>query len=270
MRIWAVLCLFLQQPALGEYADVNGLRMYYELHGQGRPVVLLHGGMNTIQTSFAKQIPVFARNHRVIAMEQMAHGHTADKAGRKLSYEGMAEDTATLLAQLGVRNADLVGWSDGGQVALRMAFTHPQLVRRVVASGVGVGASPEAARMLAAQKDYGTVTAGMFPYGFEEYKRVSPDGPAHWAEFAEKSRAMWSGATWGFTEAELTTISQPVMIVAGDKENIEGTLRVFHAIPKARLCILPGTGHATFQERPEWVNAVVLDFLDRDASETHR
>ena len=78
-------------------------------HGQGRPVVLLHGGFSTIRTSFSKQIPALSRTHRVIAIEQMAHGHTLDVPGRELSYEGMAEDTAALLVHLGIRNADLVG-----------------------------------------------------------------------------------------------------------------------------------------------------------------
>jgi pimeloyl-ACP methyl ester carboxylesterase len=102
--------------------EVNGLKMYYEVHGKGRPLVILHGGFNTIQSSFSKQIPVFAQNHKVIALEQMAHGHTADVRGRELSYEGMADDTAALLARLGVRNADFAGWSDGGQTAGKACF----------------------------------------------------------------------------------------------------------------------------------------------------
>jgi pimeloyl-ACP methyl ester carboxylesterase len=238
-------------PVCGEYATVNKMKLYYEIHGQGRPIVLLHGGFNTIQTSFAKQIPVFAQNHQVIAIEQMAHGHTADVPGRPLTYEGMCEDTAALLVQLGIRNADFVGWSDGGQIALRMAFTHPELVRRVVASGVGFGATPQMAKRMA--------TADMtnwFPEGKAEYARVSPDGPAHWMVFAEKSRAMWSKPTWGFTEAELAKIAIPVMIVAGDRDAspIEESVRIYRAIPRAQLCILPGTTHSTFQTRPEWQN----------------
>ncbi len=201
MRTCRVLGFLLLQPAFGEYALINGLKMYYELHGKGRPVVLLHGGMNTIETSFAKQIPLLAKNHRVIAIEQMAHGHTPDIPGRKLSYEGMAEDTAALMARLGIANADLVGWSDGGQIALRLAFTHPQLVRRVVVSGVGLGATPEIVKELAAEKDFGKAAAGMFPAGFEAYKRVSPDGQDHWSIYAEKGRVMWSGSTWGFRAA---------------------------------------------------------------------
>src|ERR1017187_6972238 len=100
MRAPILLGLLLSLPALAEYVEVHGIKMYYEIHGEGRPVVLLHGGTSTIQSSFAEQLPVLARNHRVIAIEQMGHGHTADMAGRELSYEGMTEDTAALLVHL--------------------------------------------------------------------------------------------------------------------------------------------------------------------------
>jgi pimeloyl-ACP methyl ester carboxylesterase len=252
---------FLLQPAFAEYADVNGLRMYYEVHGQGRPLVLLHGGMSTIATSFSKQTPVLARNHRVIAIEQMAHGHTPDVPGRELSYERMCEDTASLLQVLGIRNADLVGWSDGGQIALRLAFTHPELVRRVVVSGVGLGPHAPLVKRLAEPG-----VADLFPEGRADYARVSPDGPEHWSVYIEKVRVMWAKPSWGFSERDLTAIKAPVLVVVGDHEGvpIEETTRIFHAIPKAELCILPGTGHATFQSRPDWLNPILLDFLDRD------
>jgi len=234
--------------------------MYYEVHGQGRPVVLLHGGFSTIRTSFSKQIPVLSRTHRVIAVEQMAHGHTPDVPGRELSYEGIAEDTAALLVHLGIRNADLVGWSDGGQVALRLAFTHPELVRRVVVSGVGLGPTPAMLKELA---DAATVAAWSRDTR-AEYARVSPDGLAHWSIYVEKTRTMWSRPTWGISEAELAKVNLPVMLVAGDHDGIriEETARIFRTIPKAKLYILPGTGHATFQDRPDWMNSVILYFLD--------
>jgi pimeloyl-ACP methyl ester carboxylesterase len=234
--------------------------MYYEVHGDGQPLVLLHGGTGTIQSSFAAQIPVLAQNHRVIAIEQMGHGHTGDVAGRELSYEGMTEDTATLLGQLGIANADVVGWSDGGQLALRLAFTHPELVRRVVASGVGLGAvtAQEQQAMRSLSSDHWSAPVR------EEYARVSPDGPQHWPIFFDKVRTMWAKPSWGFSEQDLEKIKAKVMIVAGDRDftRIEETARIYRAIPGARLAILPGTDHYTFQKRPEWLNAMILDFLD--------
>jgi len=260
MHSTTLLGFLLSLPAFAEYAEVHGLKMYYEIHGEGRPVVLLHGGTSTIQASFAEQIPVLARNHRVIAIEQMGHGHTSDVAGRELSYEGMTEDTAALLAQLGVQDADVVGWSDGGQLALRLAFTHPELVRRVVASGVGLGAvtpqMQQAMRALSPDRWSAQVR--------EEYARVSPDGSQHWPVFFDKVRTMWAKPSWGFTEADLGKIKAAVLIVAGDRDftRVEETTRIFRLIPGARLAILPGTDHFTFQKRAAWMNAMLVDFLD--------
>jgi len=263
MRLVAVFGFLLAWPAPGEYAEIHGLRMYYEVYGQGRPVVLLHGGMTTIQFSFAAQIPALARNHRVIAVEQMGHGHTADIAGRDLSYAGMTEDTSAFLAQQGIRNADLVGFSDGGQISLRLAFTHPELVRRVIVSGVGLG--PVTAEQ---QKAMRTLSADRLPKAFrEEYARVSPDGAEHWPAFFEKVRAMWSKPGWGISLAGLATIKAPTLLIFGDHDftNLEEAAEIFHSIPGARICVLPGVGHGTFIERPEWLNPILLDFLDGDS-----
>jgi len=260
MRASMLLGVLLSLPALGEYAEVHGIKMYYEIRGEGRPVVLLHGGTSTIQTSFAEQIPVLARSHRVIAIEQMGHGHTGDVAGRELSYEGMTEDTAALLVQLGISNADVVGWSDGGQLALRLAFTHPELVRRVVASGVGLGATTpqmhQAMRALSA--DHWSTPVR------DEYARVSPDGPQHWPVLFDKVRTMWAKPSWGFSEQDLGKIKATVLIVAGDGDftRVEETTRIYRMIPSARLAILPGTDHFTFQKRPGWLDPMILDFLD--------
>ena len=262
MRLIALAGFLLALPAASEYAEVHGLKMYYEVHGEGRPIVLLHGGMGDTHLSFAAQIPVFAQHHRVIAIEQIGHGHTADVAGHDVSYETMTEDTAALLVQQGIRNADLVGFSDGGQIALRLAFTHPELVRRVVASGVGLGAmSP------AEQKSMQSLSVSIFPKEVqEEYARVSPDGAEHWPIIWTRVRAMWAKPGWGLALPELATIKAPTLLVFGDHDftGVEEAGRIFHAIPGAELCILPGTRHSTFSERPEWLNPIVLDFLDRN------
>jgi pimeloyl-ACP methyl ester carboxylesterase len=243
--------------------EVHGVRMYYQFHGAGRPVLLLHGGLATIRLSFEKQIPVLAQNHRVIAIEQMGHGHTADVDGRASTYEGMAEDTAALLERLGIRDADVIGWSDGGQIALRLAFTHPELVRRVVASGVGLSASSPA-EIEHRKRTMESLASNFWPAAVEEYARVSPDGKQHWETFFAKLRAMWAGASWGVSEQDLGKIKAPVLIVAGDQENVETHTLIFRAIKGARLFVLPGTGHATFLSRPDWINPVILDFLDRN------
>jgi pimeloyl-ACP methyl ester carboxylesterase len=134
------------------------------------------------------------------------------------------------------------------------------LVRRVVASGVGLGAvtpqMQQAMRALSPDRWNAQVR--------DEYARVSPDGPQHWPVFFDKVRTMWAKPSWGFSEADLGRIKAPVMIVAGDRDftRIEETARIVRAIPGARLAILPGTDHFTFQKRPSWLNPIMLDFLD--------
>src|SRR5215471_10916928 len=116
------------------YATVHSLRMYYEIHGTGHPLVLLHGALSTIDTDFGKILPALAKTRQVIAIEQQAHGHTAD-VDRPLSYEQMADDTAELLRQLHIEKADFFGYSMGGGIGIQIAQGHPALVGKLVFAG---------------------------------------------------------------------------------------------------------------------------------------
>src|SRR5512144_83439 len=123
-------------PAPGAYADVDGLHLYYEIHGKARegvpPLLLLHGGGSTIQTSFGPILPLLARTRRVIAFEQQGHGHTADVPDRPFSFAQSAEDAVALLRHLHVDRADVLGYSSGGHIAIQIALDHPELVDRLV------------------------------------------------------------------------------------------------------------------------------------------
>lgn len=259
MYLVVLIGFLIVSPSFGQYANIHGVKMYYEIHGEGRPVLLLHGGMTTIHFCFQAQIPALAQNHRVIAIEQMGHGHTADVAGRELSYDGMAEDTYAFLIQQGIKNVDLVGFSDGGQIALRLAFTHPEIVRRVVVSGVGFG--PQGVDQ---QNAMLALSADRLPKAFrDEYNRVSPDGPDHWPVVFEKVKAMWSKPGWGISPQSLAMIKAPVVLVFGDHDftSLEEIATIHNAIKGSQLCVLPGVGHGTFVERPEWLNPIILNFL---------
>ena len=243
LLIVLALPLFAEDP--GHWATVNGHRLYYETMGEGRPLLLLHGGGNSIHGSFAKQLDVFAKSYSIVAPEQMGQGHTPDIDG-PITYSAMADDTAALLEQLHLKEVDVVGWSDGGIIALMLAVRHPELVRRLAVSGVNFsldGLPPDDLRQM---REKETANAG-----------------AHTVD--AKLNHMWltSPASADLSPALLTTLHKRVLVMAGDHDLIllDHTIALYRALPDARLCILPGTPHGTFLQRPEWVNPIVLSFL---------
>ncbi|HXH40037.1 MAG TPA: alpha/beta hydrolase [Thermoanaerobaculia bacterium] len=244
----ALLLFFIAASALaaeqGHWAEVNGHRMYYETSGTGRPLLLLHGGGNSIHSSFAKQLDVFARTHSIIAPEQIGHGHTPDASG-PLTYARMASDTAALLVQLRLKDVDVVGWSDGGIVALILGIQHPELVRRLVVSGANF--APE----------------GYFP---DDVRQMRAKDVASPATIAARLNHLWatSPTTDELNPQLLSGLHRRVLVMAGDHDliQLDHTIALYRALPDARLCILPGTTHSTLIQRPDWVNAIVASFFD--------
>ena len=268
MRILACLALvLLANPCLGagngDYAAVNGLRMYYESHGTatpGRPVLLLlHGGSGTIETSFARLLPLLAANRRVIAVEQQGHGHTAD-IDRPLSYTQMADDTAALIATLELGKVDCLGWSDGGNVALQLAIRHPQAVRKVVAGSANFRSDAMKEDSVAFIR---SATAETWPPPVKAaYMRVAPD-PQHWGAFIMKVKRLWL-ETPDWPETQLEAIHTPVLLLYGDHDDIklEHATRMQSLIRDSQLAVLPGTSHFTMIEQPTWVSTLAITFLD--------
>jgi pimeloyl-ACP methyl ester carboxylesterase len=253
------------QDAVGHWATVNGHRIYYEDRGAGSVIVLLHGGGGDIPGAWSHQLEPFSRAHRVIAIEQAGHGHSPDVDG-PMTYDRFTEDTAALLGQLGLKKVDVVGWSDGAIEALMLAVRHPDLVRRVVATGANVdpsGVSQEATDWARKAKPSDVFSAGPDSY----YGRHSEDGAAHAPVIGAKLQQLWltRPVPEELTFEKLHTIAAPVLVMAGDHDEItlEHTLRIYQAIPGARLWILPGTDHGTFVDRPDWTNPLVLDFLEK-------
>jgi pimeloyl-ACP methyl ester carboxylesterase len=245
--------------ARADYANVGGLKMYYEVHGAGPPLVLLHGDTTTIGYSWGKQIARWSKRHRVIAVEQMGHGRTADLPERAFSYEQMAEDTAALLAKLKLASVDVVGWSDGANIGLALAIRHPELVRRLVVSGPNCrdGRDAEFEAWIETGKPE------EWPSDVRDgYVAVSPDGAAHWPLLLARVKKMWL-AFEGWDDKELAKIRAPVMVMVGDQDWVrtEYAVELHRAIADSRLFVVPATEHATFRQRPEWVNPVVEAFL---------
>lgn len=242
--------------------------MYYEVYGRGHPLLLLHGGASTIQASFGRQLAELSRDHLVIAPEQRGNGHTGDVTG-PYRYADMAEDTADLLDRLEIRGADIVGWSDGGVVALMLAVRRPDLVRRLVVSGAN---AVPGARALTSE------TRGMLESyrpqddtaRQREWVRLSGDSAGGWAVAIDKLKTLWlqHPTPDELTPADLARIRAPTLVVAGDRDavRLDHTLEIYRAIPGASLYILPNTGHPTFRDRPAWINPVMREFLDAPAA----
>jgi pimeloyl-ACP methyl ester carboxylesterase len=253
------------------YASVNGLNMYYEIHGAGQPLVLLHGSLTTIDASFGKVLPSLAKTRQVIAIEQQGHGHTAD-VDRPLSIEQMAKDTVKLLRQLKIEKADLFGYSLGAGIALQIAIQHPDLVAKLVV------ASPSYSN----EGLYPEVLVGeemMKPEDLSEsiwhkaYERVAPD-PEHWPALIAKEQQL-AREFKGWSQKDIQTIRAPTLIIIGDSDIVrpEHAVQIFRllgggvpgdlaGLPRSQLAVLPGTTHVTLVERADWLLTMITAFLD--------
>jgi pimeloyl-ACP methyl ester carboxylesterase len=253
-----------------ELVEVRGSRLYVEVLGNGKPVLFLHGGLHHFDNSFAKQRDEFALSHLVIGIDQRGHGHSPDDE-RPFRYEDMAEDTAEAIRLLRLGPVDVVGHSDGGNVALILARKHPELVRRLVISGANL--RPNLPHdVLQTRQRWTDQQLAEFLAKFEptlpphfrtEYLAVTPDGADHWGTVVAKSYRLWLTSPV-IAARDLALIQAPVLVVAGDKDftSIEETVEIYRGLPKAQLLIVPGAGHGTFSERPELVNLAMRTFLD--------
>jgi len=235
------------KPAQSGYAPVNGLRMYYEIHGTINgaqpPLVLLHGGGSTIQSTFGRILPEFARTRQVIAVESQAHGHTAD-IDRPSSAQQDADDVAALLGQLNIKKADFMGFSNGGTDCLQIAIRHPQLVNKLVllsAPWKRDGFAPgffEGFQNATLEK--------MMPSPLKEaYLQANPDPRGLQAMFDKDVARM--RAFQDISDDEIKRIAAPALVMNGDAEVVraESALALSRTLPRGQLAILPG-GHGDY------------------------
>jgi pimeloyl-ACP methyl ester carboxylesterase len=248
-------------PSRGHYALVNGIRVYYEVHGHGPPLFLLHGGGGSGE-QFARQVPALSRHFRLILPDARAQGRTEDGPG-PLTYHGMAEDVVALMDKLRIARADVMGWSDGGIVGLDLAIHHPERVDRLVS--LGANFTPEGVTQESADWLEGANAGSFGPAARARYQRVAPD-PDHFETAMNKLLAMWR-AEPKFTLIELHSIRARTLIVAGERDDIreDHTRALAAAIPGARLWIVPGGTHTVMLDQPDLVNRTVLQFLQSPA-----
>jgi pimeloyl-ACP methyl ester carboxylesterase len=246
---------------VGEYVELPGVRTWYELEGQGDPVLLLHGGFVTNET-WEQQRADFAANHRLFLPERRAHGHTPDVEG-PLSYHDMAQDTIDFLSSVVGDQAHLVGWSDGGIVALLVAIERPDLVRKIAVTGANFKPASEIGP--AEALDGLTPDAPGMQMFRTMYEAASPDGAEHWPIVVGKMAEMFRTEP-DIPIEDLGRIGAPTLVLVGDDDFIplEHTIELYRAIPNSELAVVPGTSHGHFLEKPSLVNGLVLEFLDND------
>ena len=243
------------------YLPIKGTQIYYETSGDGEPVLLLHGGFGTAE-DFASQTPELARHFKVIAFERPGHGHTADH-GEPFHYGTMAEYTVDFMESLGLKTANLVGWSDGTVVALLVAISRPDMVKRLVCISGNFDVSGLKSNVLDWIR---TATPESFKKDaqtfVERYEKASPDGPSHYQVVFEKTMKMWL-AEPKIQKEELARIIAPTLVMAADRDMItpEHLLELFRSIKDAQLCIIPGSTHELLAEKPEATNRAILEFL---------
>lgn len=241
----------------GDYIDVKGLRTYYEVHGEGDPLLLMHGGFCTVET-FARQTLEFAKSYRVYLPERRGHGRTPD-AG-EMSYEAMAQDTVGFMEALGIESAHLVGYSDGGNTALLMALRQPELIRKLVVIGANFHYNGMAPVALEAMEK--STPENFYPWLVNAYKEHSPDGLEHFPVVFEKLMRMWREEPMLSAE-DIARIQAPTLILVGDRDWVamDHTLQMYESIPNSQLCVVPGATHGAPFEKAALVNQIVLEFL---------
>ncbi len=259
-----------QTPTTG-YAPVNGLEMYYEVHGSGDPVVLLHGSFMTITNNWTEWIGKLSKTRKVIALEMQGHGRTAD-IKRDFSYENLADDVAALLDYLKIPSADLIGYSMGGGVAMQCAIRHPEKVRKVVSISAVFRQDGLVKEALDAFPQLTAETLKGSPIE-TEYKKLSPT-PDEFPNFVKRVIAM-ALKPYDFGADKLKATKAPMFFIHGDADGvrlehisemfrlkgdeIHGDLRPRSA---SRLAILPNTTHITLMERMPVIVPMVNDFFD--------
>jgi pimeloyl-ACP methyl ester carboxylesterase len=267
----------------GNYAEVNGLNIYYEIHGSGQPLVLLHGAYMTIDL-MGEVVSALSESRQVIAVELQGHGHTAD-IDRPLSYELMADDIAALIEHLALEKADLFGYSMGGGVALQVAIRHPEVVRKLVvasASYTSEGMHPGLLEMIPA----------LTPEAFagspieEAYLRSAPNPDDFPTLVAKMKRLDMEPFAW--PAEEIGGIAAPTLLIVGDSDAIRlehavelfrllggGVMGDLAGLPKSQLAVLPGTTHfvpagSGVLERADWLLPIIVSFLDAPMPEGRR
>lgn len=255
------------KPSLSGYASVNGIKVYYEEYGEGKPIVLLHGAFYTIEMNWGQIIPELSKTRKVIAIELQGHGHTP-YSDRKLDLATLASDVEGVMNYLKVDSADVLGYSMGGSVAYRFATQFPKQVRKLViisSTYKTSGWQPEVINGFKNMKPEAFANSPMKA----AYDAVAPD-KTKWTKFLEQMIA-FAGEPFDIGEANITKITSPVLLISGDNDGLDkielaktykllggSVLADFVGLPKSQLAIVPSQGHVSLMMQTK----TILGFLD--------
>ena len=254
---------FGSNPLAGKYVDVNDIKVYYEIYGEGEPLLLLHGNSGSIE-NFIYQIPELSEHFKVIAVDSRAQGRSTD-SDKDITYTMMASDMSELIDKLNLGKVNVVGWSDGGIIGLELAYAHPEKVLKVITFGANYTyenfiAPPDNVIMEPNDPLIVKISEGMQRHS-DALERLSPN-PERIPTIEKKLSELTQNYPT-FTTNQLTTIDIPFLIVVGDHDliRIEHTISLFTNLRKAQLLIVPRASHLVPVEYPELINSEVIRFL---------
>src|SRR6478609_356827 len=251
------------------YANVNGIKLYYEIHGEGKPLVLIHGGGSTIQTTFGNVLPILSKKYTIIAVELQAHGHTSDRNAPE-TFQQDADDVAALLQQLSISKASFFGFSNGGTTSLQIAIRHPEVVEKIV---VASGAYQREGFIPGFFEGMQHATLANMPKPLQDaFLKINPDTNALLTMHNKDRDRMIAFPDW--SDDDLKSIKAPALIINGDKDVVtnDHVLKMSGLIPNAELMILPGVHGAYLGEvctavpgskLPGMTVEVVEEFLEK-------
>ncbi|KIO78878.1 alpha/beta hydrolase [Pedobacter lusitanus] len=255
------------KPSGSGYVPVNGIKVYYEVYGEGRPLVLLHGAFMTIDMNWGQLIPELSKTRKVIAVELQGHGHT-QFSDRKLSHTTLASDVEGVMDYLKIDSADITGYSYGGSVAYQFAIQSPKRVRKLViisSTYKNSGWLPEVNNALKAMKPEFLTNTPMKA----AYDAVAPD-KTKWTKFLEQMIA-FNHIPFDMGEANIAKITSPVLIISGDNDGLDKIELIktyqllggavcadFGAMPKSQLAIVPSQSHVSLMMQTK----TILGYLD--------
>jgi len=245
-------------PLAGKYVDVNDIKVYYEIYGEGEPLLLLHGNSGSIKSG-ESQIPELSKHFKVIAVDSRAQGKSTD-SNKDITYALMASDMNELIDKLKLGSVNIVGWSDGGNIGLELAFAHPEKVKKLVTFGANYTyenfmAAPDSVVMY--PNDSLIIKTSAFLQMYKAgYDRIPAEIKKKLTDLTEKYP--------NFTKQQLKQINVPALIVVGDHDLIalDQTIALFTSLPHSQLFIVPGATHFVPIEKSKLINSEVIKFLN--------